>query len=61
MKVILCDKCRKVLEKGDKVIVASAVRYEIVGEVEIGIGGISRPVLTGDSFCSVVCLKESIQ
>ena len=61
MKVILCDKCKKVLEECDKVIVASAVRHEVDINAEINAEGISVSVLTGDSFCSVVCLKESIQ
>ena len=61
MKVILCDKCKKVLEWGDRVIVASAVRYEIMEGANISEEGISVSVLTGDCFCSVVCLKESIQ
>ena len=61
MKVILCDKCKKVLEECDKVIVASAVRHEVDINAEINAEGISVSVLTGDCFCSVACLKESIQ
>ena len=61
MKVILCDKCKKVLKNGDKAILASAMMYEIVGEAELDEYGIGIEVLTGELFCSVECLKESIQ
>ena len=62
MKVILCDKCKEMLKKKDRVIVASAVRYYIGENSEIYKGdGIGIEVLIGEHFCSVECLKESIQ
>lgn len=61
MKVILCDKCKKVLVESDRVIVAIAAKYEIGEDAEIYKQGISLSVLTGEHFCSVICLKESIK
>ena len=62
MKVILCDKCKRMLKKKDKVIVASAMMYYIEGNSEIyKEDGIGIEVLTGEHFCSVECLRESIQ
>ena len=61
MKVILCDKCKKVLLQSDQVIVASAVNYEIGMNAEINKEGISTSVLIGKHFCGSKCLKEGIQ
>lgn len=61
MKAILCDKCKKVLVESDKMIEASAVRYELGPGAAINREGISISVLTGYCFCSVKCLKESIK
>ena len=56
MKVILCDKC-----KGE-IIVACDVSLKSGKDVEIvSYEGISMPIVTGKYFCSINCLKESIQ
>lgn len=61
MKVLLCDKCKKVLISGNEVIVASAIRHKISTDAEIYKGGVTTSVLTGTHFCSIKCLKERIQ
>ena len=61
MKVILCDKCKKVLLQNDIVIVASAVSYGIDINAEINERGVSTSVLIGVHFCSTKCLKDNIQ
>ncbi len=62
MKVLLCDKCKEILEIGNnKVIVASAVWHKLMYEAHIEMESISLSVLTGEHFCSIKCLKESIK
>ena len=61
MKVILCDRCKKVLKENDQVIVASIIGYYIDENSEIYKDGIGASILVGTHFCSTKCLKERIQ
>lgn len=61
MNVIKCDGCKKTLIRFDRVIIASAVEYEIGQDGHVDKEGISLHILIGQHFCSTKCLKDSIK
>jgi len=60
MRVILCDKCKTVLQEDDKIIVVSAVSYKLDANNDIKWEGVNISVLNGEHFCSIKCVKESL-
>lgn len=58
MKVLLCDKCEKVLRVGSTVIYGGLALHEILEE--LALASISLNILNGEHFCSTKCVKDGL-